>query len=105
MNNHDAHAALQASAERTTIERHYLLRALDDAHDRRARFVTTPAGIRIGCAYTPPSPQFNADAEAVQRALIGQRRLDLLGWLDMHWPEVFVLAFVLGCAWDAVTPH
>lgn len=39
-----------------------------------ARFVTTPAGIRIGCcAQRQPTPHMDDDALRLQRALIGQR--------------------------------
>lgn len=37
------------------------------------RFITTPAGVRIGCAYQRPAPRPSSDQEQVQAALLEPR--------------------------------
>ena len=37
------------------------------------RFITTPAGVRIGCAYQRPAPRLDRDHQTVQAALLDPR--------------------------------
>lgn len=37
------------------------------------RFITTPAGVRIGCAYQRPMPRTDRDHEKLQAALLEPR--------------------------------
>lgn len=37
------------------------------------RYITTSAGVRIGCAYQPPPARIGSDGERVQAALLEPR--------------------------------
>ena len=37
------------------------------------RFITTPAGVSIGCAYQRPAPHLDRDHQQVQAALLDSR--------------------------------
>ncbi len=44
----------------------------------RPNIVVTSAGIGIGSAYVEPPPRQSADADDIQRALLGRRRINRL---------------------------
>lgn len=46
------------------------------------RYITTPAGVRIGCAYQPPPARMQGDAVFVQAALLDQRTTEPQTWLQ-----------------------
>lgn len=60
----------------------------DTGAQRRMRLVTTPAGIVIGGAYTPPPRPLPKDAETIQGLLLNPRRpgpVTLTGLLWRHF--------------------